>query len=151
MATCTGCHVELRLPNRPEFVAVARLTVAAVACRMGFDVSEIEDIKVAVGEACTNAIEHGVPAEHTAEMVTISCAIEEKALRITVHDPGIGFDPSAAPGAPSHGASTATLTEGGLGLLLIQALMDDVDVSCVPEDGTRVRMVKHLRAEEDRA
>ncbi len=149
MATCTGCHVELRLPNRPEFVAVARLTVAAVACRMGFDVSDIEDIKVAVGEACTNAIEHGVPAEHSTEMITISCAVEAEALAISVHDPGVGFDPGAA-GASPHAAGTATLTEGGLGLLLIEALMDDVDVSSTPEDGTRVRMVKHRRTEEDR-
>ena len=149
MATCTGCHVELRLPNRPEFVAVARLTVAAVACRMGFDVSDIEDIKVAVGEACTNAIEHGVPVGQCAEMVTIACQIADDCLSITVHDPGVGFDPRAATPA-AHAAGTATLTEGGLGLLLIQALMDDVEVSSTPDDGTRVRMVKHLRAGEDR-
>lgn len=150
MATCTGCHVELRLPNRPEFVAVARLTVAAVACRMGFDVGDIEDIKVAVGEACTNAIEHGVPVDESTEMITITCAVEAEALAITVHDPGIGFDPASA-GASPHAAGTATLTEGGLGLLLIQALMDDVDVASTPEDGTCVRMVKRLRTGEDRA
>jgi len=141
--------VELRLPNRPEFVAVARLTVAAVACRMGFDVSAIEDIKVAVGEACTNAIEHGVPAEQCAEMVTIACRIADDGLSITVHDPGVGFEPGAAASA-AHAAGTATLTEGGLGLLLIQALMDDVEVTSTPDDGTRVRMVKYLRAGEDR-
>jgi serine/threonine-protein kinase RsbW len=150
--TTTGCHVELRLPNLPEYVAVARLTVAAVACRMGFDIRDIDDIKVAVGEACTNAIEHGVPAAEGTEMITLRCDITEAALIITVQDAGYGFDPDTAAGGTAHGASTATLTEGGLGLLLIEALMDDVDVSSTPGIGTQVRMVKAVRpAGEDQA
>lgn len=72
MAACNGCHVELRLPNRPEFVAVARLTVSAIAARLEFDINDIEDIKVAVAEACTNAIEHGCPSVQCAEMITLA-------------------------------------------------------------------------------
>ena len=63
MTACTGCHVELRLPNRPEFVAVARLAVSAVATRMDFDVEAIEDVKVAVGEALNNAIRAWLPGD----------------------------------------------------------------------------------------
>ncbi|MHB9133148.1 MAG: ATP-binding protein [Armatimonadota bacterium] len=146
MAGCSGCHVELRLPNRPEFVAVARLAVAAVATRMAFDVNDIEDIKVAVGEACTNAIEHGCPTAGGTEMVTLRCEIAEEALILIVKDPGDGFDPSTATRQHRHG--TVTLSERGLGMLLIEALMDEVDFTCTPGDGTQVRMVKRLRAPE---
>lgn len=146
MAACTGCHVEVRLPNRAEFVAVARLAVSAVASRLQFDVEAIEDIKVAVGEACTNAIEHGCPATLGSEMITVRCDLEEAALVITVQDPGDGFDPASATRQQRHG--TMTLTERGLGMLLIESLMDEVDFSSRPGDGTQVRMVKRLRPVE---
>ena len=148
MATCTGCHVEVRLPNRPEFVAVARLAVSAVACRLNFDIEAIEDIKVAVGEACNNAIEHGCPSSDGAEMISLRCEIEEEALVITVSDSGDGFDPATATRQRSQGA--VTLSERGLGMLLIEALMDEAAFSSIPGDGTKVRMVKRLRAMEER-
>jgi len=149
MAACSGCHVEMRLPNRAEFVAVARLAVSAIASRMHFDINEIEDIKVALGEAYTNAIQHGCPVSEGTEMITLRCDLEEDALVITVHDPGDGFDPATATRQHRHG--TATLTERGLGMLLIESLMDEVDFASDPDDGTRVRMVKRrhaMKAEE---
>jgi len=148
MAACTGCQVELRLPNRPEFVAVARLAVSAVACRMNFDIEAIEDIKVAVGEACNNAIEHGCPASSGSEMIILRCDLEEGALAITVRDSGDGFDPATA--TRQRPSGTVTLSERGLGMLLIESLMDEVDFSSSPGDGTQVRMVKRLRTTEER-
>jgi anti-sigma regulatory factor (Ser/Thr protein kinase) len=53
--------VRLEIPARAEWVAVARLAVAAVASRQRFSVDDIEDIKLAVAESCTNAIQHGTP------------------------------------------------------------------------------------------
>ena len=146
MATCTGCHVELHLPNRPEFVAVARLMVSAIACRLAFDIDAIEDMKVAVAEACTNAIEHGCPETAGTQMVTVRCDVEEAGLVITVQDPGDGFDPTTATRQRRPG--TAVLTERGLGMLLIESLMDEVDFTSIPGNGTQVRMVKRLRIKE---
>ena len=146
METSSGCHVELRLPNRPEFVAVARLMVSAVACRLSYDIDAIEDIKVAVGEACTNAIEHGCPLGAETHMITVRCDITDSGLEITVQDPGSGFDPATA--SRQHRQGTAVLTERGLGMLLIESLMDDVAYRSIPGEGTQVRMLKRLRATE---
>ena len=146
METCSGCHVELRLPNRPEFVAVARLMVSAVACRLSFDIDAIEDIKVAVGEACTNAIEHGCPLGAEMHMITVRCDITDSDLEITVQDPGPGFDPATA--SRQYRQGTAVLTERGLGMLLIESLMDEVAYNSIPGEGTQVRMLKRLRATE---
>lgn len=146
MGACSGCQVELSLPNRPEFVAVARLTISGIASRMAFNISDIEDIKVAVGEACTNAIEHGCPAGQRDEQITLRCELADEALVITVHDPGDGFDPQTATRQYRHG--TMTLSERGLGMLLIESLMDEVEFSSTPGDGTQVRMVKRLRTDE---
>lgn len=147
MAACSGCHVELRLPNRPEFVAVARLTVAAIATRLAFDINDIEDIKVAVAEACTNAIEHGCPSTQCAEMIALRFEIGDESLTVTVEDTGDGFNPDTVT-RQRGGHGTATLTERGLGMLLIEALMDDVEFSSTPERGTQVRMMKRLPCPE---
>ena len=144
MDTSSGCHVELHLPNRPEFVAIARLMVSAVACRMAYDIDTIEDLKVAVGEACTNAIEHGCPLDSGTQMITVRCDITAEGLTITVQDPGPGFDPATA--TRQHRKGTAVLTERGLGMLLIESLMDEVEFSSMPGEGTQVRMYKRMRA-----
>ena len=149
MAACCGCHVEMCLPNRAEFVAVARLAVSAIASRMNFDVDDIEDIKVALGEAYTNAIQHGCPSSACTEMITLRCDLEEDALIITVHDPGDGFDPSTATRQHRHGA--VMLTERGMGMLLIESLMDEVTFCSDAETGTQVRMVKRLQAQKAEA
>ena len=147
MTTCSGCQVELSIPNLPEFVAVARLTMAGIATRMQFTVEDIDDIKVAVGEACNNAIEHGCPAKHGTEMIVLRCDLNADALVITVQDPGEGFDPATATRQHRH-TNTLTLTERGLGMLLIESLMDEVDFTSTPDTGTQVRMVKRLRTME---
>ena len=136
--------VELRVPNRREYVAIARMAVAGVASRMSFDIEAIEDMKVAVSEACNNAIEHGCPERAgSQETIVLRCELNDEELVITVTDPGEGFNPETAT-RQRHGSMV--LTERGLGMLLIESLMDDVSFSSHPGDGTEVRMVKRLRA-----
>jgi serine/threonine-protein kinase RsbW len=137
----------MRLPNRPEFVAVARLAVSAVATRMDFDIEAIEDLKVAVGEALNNAIEHGCPTEGGDEMISLRCELEPEALVIIVRDCGDGFDPATA--MRQHPDDSVTLSERGLGMFLIEALMDEVDFTSLPGNGTQVRMLKRRRATEE--
>ena len=55
--------VELKIPSKAEWVAVARLAVAAVASRLRFSVDEIEDVKLAIAEACTHCIQHATGSD----------------------------------------------------------------------------------------
>ena len=130
--------VELKIPSLPEFVAVARLAVAAIASRMDFPYDAVDDIKVAVGEACTNAIEHAACSDPPEGEINISCYLEQDALVIEVDDRGPGFDPHLC-------AEPDVLSGGGLGLILIQALMDEVKLTSLAGQGTQVRMIKRLR------
>ncbi|WP_427340708.1 ATP-binding protein [Caloranaerobacter sp. DY30410] len=54
-----GDIINLTIPARAEYVSVVRLTSSAIASRIGFDIEEIEDIKVAIAEACTMIIKNG--------------------------------------------------------------------------------------------
>ena len=129
--------VQLRVPCKAEWVALARLSVAAVASRLRFSLDEIEDIKLAVAEACTNAIQHA----HGSETIEITCEAGADGLRVSVRDFGRGTRPETI--------RSRELDEervGGLGVFLIRSLMDDVTYDVHPEHGTRLVMFKKSSA-----
>lgn len=127
--------VELRIPSKAEWVAVARLAVAAVANRLTFSVEEIEDLKLAIAEACTNCIQH---ASGTA-FIDITCEALSDQLRVTVRDHGIGTLAEAI--KPRHLADARV---GGLGVFLIRSLMDEVEYTVDPQTGTNLIMTKRV-------
>lgn len=99
-------RIDLVIPGRPEYVAVARLAAAAIAGRMAFTFDEIEDLKVAVGEVCSSAILAGAPK------VQIGFDVRGEQLDITVV-----HSPTKPPRARR---------EPDLDKLLVQVLMDEV-------------------------
>src|SRR5436305_9844979 len=82
--------VELIIPSRPEYVGVARLAILGVASRMRFSYDEVEDIRLAVGEACTRSIDRlegareGAAEEH---VIRLRCLIDANRLTIEVRNP----------------------------------------------------------------
>jgi len=143
MTTTAASRIELKIPSRPEFICVARLAVAAAASRMGFNYDDIEDLKVATGEALTNAIQHAqTEGREGDEDIVVMCTLGAEAMVIEVQDRGSGFDP----GRRQQMLAQDELQEGGLGLLLIEALVDEVEFRTKPGTGTVVRMTKHLAA-----
>ncbi|MGD8239866.1 MAG: ATP-binding protein [Armatimonadota bacterium] len=130
--------VELVVPNERKYLHVVRLAVSGVASRAGFSVAEIEDIKLAVGEACTNAMEHAYEAGDETATIRIRCRVEPEAFVVEVVDEGQGFDPDDVtidPSAPPP-------TERGLGLFLVSSSVDRLDIDTAPGAGTKVTMVK---------
>lgn len=141
MATSEGeAVVELTLPGRPEYVGVARLAILGVASRMRFSYDEVEDIRLAVGEACTTAIERASGAPVPAPEVRVRCLIDPSRLVVEVSD--------NAPVSPEPEAVSifeAVLEERGLGGVLIRILMDDVQTTKDPDTGRNVvRMIKYV-------
>jgi len=127
--------VELRIPCKAEWVAVARLAIAAIANRMHFTIEEVEDIKLAVAEACTNAIQHAIGADY----ITIRSESGPSELRIHVSDNGKGTRPEQL-----TARSLEEPQAGGLGVFLIRSLMDEVDYDVRPDRGTDLVMVKRF-------
>lgn len=127
----------LVLPSKPEYVSVARLTVSGIASRMGFDIEEVEDIKLAVAEACTNAIKHGYkecPGEYE-----VKASVEGNCLSISVSDKGCGFEMENVKCPDCN-----NLKEGGMGLFIIRTLMDDAELENVSNAGCTLNMKKYL-------
>ncbi|MGA7202197.1 MAG: ATP-binding protein [Candidatus Cybelea sp.] len=132
--------VELRIPSRPEWVALARLAAATVANRLRFSIEEIEDVKLAVAEACTAVIQH----EGHGEFIDVTCEALSDLLRIRVRDSG--RQGVARAQAPNMNFDEARIA--GLGVFLIRTLMDEVSYDVSPQ-GTDLLMVKRLTAATD--
>jgi len=117
--------VDLRIPAKAEWVAVARLAVAAVAGRCDFSLEDIEDIRLAIAEACTSVIRDARPWEH----VEIRCETEPNELVVTVR------------GGKATAIRADARSEQGLGLLIIQSLMDSVEYQ-LEREGVVLQMRK---------
>jgi serine/threonine-protein kinase RsbW len=139
--------VELKVPAKAEYVGVVRLLISGVASRLGFSIDDIEDMKLAVAEACTNATLHAYKDEEG--QILIGCASYEDRLEIMVIDHGQSFDVQHIQQKLkpiSRNTSIEHLNEGGLGLFLIETLMDEVQIS--NESGIVIVMTKYKHRDE---
>lgn len=131
-------EIRLSVPSKPEYVGVIRLTLAAIASRIGFDVEKIEDMKVAVAEACTNAIVHGCGCGQENKF-NIDFVLTGEKITISVYDEGVGcqVDNIQEP-------DLSKPKEGGLGIFIIKSLMDDVEIKSEKGKGMMIKMIKYL-------
>jgi serine/threonine-protein kinase RsbW len=127
--------VELSFTPLPAHVRTARLVATAVARRSGVDESLLDVVRLAVGEACSRAVE-GHQLHCPAEPVRLALTDSADRFEVEVTDncsaatrkvPG----PDGKPGGPGVPA--------GLGIAVITGLADDVEISETPA-GTSIRM-----------
>lgn len=140
--------VRLTVPAEAEFIDLVRLTLYGICSKLGFSYEEIEDMKVAVAEACNNAVVHAYDPGRPGELEVRFERIEG-GLRISVKDSGPSFDfaEKARQAEPLLGKSLDEVRVGGLGIYLMQALMDDVQVHT--GEGTEVVMTKRVYKSEE--
>ena len=140
-----GSSVEVRIPSELGFEKVAMSTAASMAALMGFSSDRIEDLKTAVAEACINAIEHGNQLDNTLSVGVVLSTTEDQ-LEVKVIDHGAGV--SMAPRSPDidrkmHGEEDPR----GMGMFLIQGLVDEAEWHKGPPGKSFVRLVIKLDKE----
>lgn len=121
--------VRLDLPARPEGVGVVRQALVGVADGLALDRDVLSDAKMAVTEACTNAVIHAYPG--TPGRFDVELFADEVQLTVVIRDTGQGIAPDG-----EHSGDGAL----GLGLPLIQALSDSFELRGRLGEGTEVRM-----------
>jgi len=139
--------VELRFSALPAHVRTARLVATAVARRCGLEEAVLDEVRLAVGEACSRAVQ--LHRRHCPERpVTVTLVDDTAAFRVAVTDE-----------APSAGETETQLDEltevadldndavpPGVGLAVISGLVDDVSVEPGGRGGMVVRMTWPLPA-----
>lgn len=138
----------LHIPASADYLDIVRTTLYAVASKAGFSYEAIEDMKVAVTEACTNAILHAYNGLGEG-LVEIVFQREQDQLTIAVRDDGDSFQfaPTEPQSATLHDTPLAEAAVGGLGIFMMQALMDEVEVRT--GQGTEVILTKRMSRNEE--
>ncbi len=134
--------VELRFSALPAHVRTARLVAAAVARRSGVDEAVLDEVRLAVGEACSRAVH--LHRRHCPERpVLVTLVDDEDAFRVAVTDEA----PTQIDGGEGFGllADVADLVDAeavppGVGLAVIAGLVDDVVVEPGRDTGAVIRM-----------
>ncbi|MDQ2680317.1 MAG: ATP-binding protein [Candidatus Eremiobacteraeota bacterium] len=120
----------------PKNVATARNAVASFAHLCGFPDDVVCDIRLAAGEALSNAAEHGRGARGGG--FTVRCWFEDETVFIEVQDSGGGFSEAPSASGPDHRGR-------GFGISIMRRLMNSISFS---HNGTRIRLTKRLPQSE---
>ncbi len=137
--TRRGAAEELSIdfPPKAEYVSMARRAVAAMARVSSVADSVVEDAKLAVSEACTNAVTSNARLSEK-EPVRLRAAMLADSLVVEVVDRGGGIPHGLSADGPSDGFSSQEFSlETNLSLPLIRGLVDDVEI-LIADDGERV-------------
>jgi serine/threonine-protein kinase RsbW len=133
-----GRSVRLTIPARPEYITLGRLALTALAGVRPVSDETLHDLKLALTEACTNSVKHAYE-EGGEGTVDILYELQPDRLAVEVGDAGAGFEPLHA-----DGENGDELSEGGLGIEIIRAVTDEVEIEPREGGGSRLRFVKFL-------
>jgi serine/threonine-protein kinase RsbW len=117
--------VEIYIPSELGYEKIVLALVASAAKKIGFSPEKIEDLKTAIAEACTNAIEHGNSLD-AQRKVLVKLVAKDNCIQVSVIDEGY----QAIPNRPPDRSSRTDFR--GLGLFLMQKLVDKVEIKSQP-------------------
>jgi len=127
--------VALSIPAKAEYIALSRLALTGIARAQPLEEEVLADLKLAITEACSNSIRHAY--EEGRGVVEITYEVDEERVVVEVTDTGAGFDTARVE------ETNGELDEGGLGIAIIRAVVDDLAIES-NGGGSRIRFVKYL-------
>lgn len=129
--------VRLSFPAKADYLLLARLALSGVGRNLPLEDEQLADLKLAVTEACGNAVRHAYPSGDGP--VGLAFVIHGDRLVMIVEDQGTGGR------LPQADATMPESLESGMGMSIIRAIVDEVEVEPGSDGrGTVVRMTKYL-------
>jgi serine/threonine-protein kinase RsbW len=146
-STTKNIDLTISVPSRTELLEEVRAFVRSAALRFGFVEDDIENIELAVDEACTNIIKHAYKYDPSHE---IRIAITSDSVKgapskfiIRIFDNGLSFDTTRY-SAPDLKEYFSKMQRGGLGIVLMRKIMDEVEYDTVTDNRNSIKLVKYL-------
>ncbi|MDQ0112099.1 anti-sigma B factor RsbW [Paenibacillus harenae] len=146
----TPSSIAVTIPAEAQYIDIVRLALYGIAEKAGFSFEQLEDLKVAVTEACTNAVLHAYGSGQPG-VIDVRIDLDNQGIRICIKDDGNSFnyDHTVQQFVSHHLKSLNDVKAGGLGLFLMHALMDNVEVRT--DRGTEVILTKRIGRKEEMA
>ncbi len=123
-----------------ENEGLARVIIAAFLSRIDPTVDQVEDVKMAVSEAVTNAIIHGYGEKGGRVVMTAKLSCDGE-LAVDIIDKGVGIEDIGQAMQPLF-TTGADKERSGMGFAFMEAFMDRLEVESSPNEGTCVHMWK---------
>jgi serine/threonine-protein kinase RsbW len=127
--------INLTIPAKAEYITLGRLALTALARVRELPEETLADLKLALTEACSNAVRHAYSTNEGT--VEILYELQTDRLIVEVCDQGRGF-------VPPSGLEEIDFGEGGLGIAIIREIVDDLEISEKIGGGSRLRFEKKL-------
>ncbi len=136
-------EIKLNIPSESGYLELIRTFVVQLADRLGFDEDSVDQIELAVDEACTNVVKYAYQEVGRENKLDVTLEVEPKKLTVIISDFGVGFDPACIE-TPEMKTYLSEFRSGGLGIYLMQTLMDEVSYDIEPGVKTEVKMTKYI-------
>jgi serine/threonine-protein kinase RsbW len=130
----SAAGVELEIPSGSAYVGVARLALASLARKAGLNEEAIDDLRIAVSEACTNAVLSNEQAG-TDQPIGIDWREEDDHVIVEIHDRGAAFDPTSLDLSDTQGMRLS------MSIALLKSLVDECEFSPRDDGGMSTRLV----------
>ena len=137
----------IRLKARTENISLIRVCVASFLSNTNITLDELQDIKTAVSEAVTNAIEHGYEnnEEKYLEVEMKLAEIDNMVYYwVKIADKGIGIEDIELATTPTY-TNKPELEHAGMGFTIMETFMDEIQIDSTVGEGTTVIMTKKLK------
>lgn len=130
-----GDLLKFSIPGKPEYVKIAKLAVGSAAGIANFNIEAIDDIEIAVGEACKIITCHGF--DGFSDFYEVECRISDERIEILISDTFCTHS------LEKHRKPCIDCpNEGNLGIHVIKSLMDEVEIIKEKDRNNSIRMVK---------
>lgn len=133
-------YVKLDIPAKADYVVLGRLALAGLIKANGFSEDAIADLKLALTEACSNSVRHAYGGYDG--QVHLTFTTYDDRVTIEIRDDGAGFDSEEIMSSFNSGIAGSDYNEGGMGLSIIRAVVDDFELRNQPDGGTSLLITK---------
>ena len=131
-----------------ENVAAVRVAVSSFISNLDITIDELMDVKTAVSEAVTNAIEHGyygILDDNSTVIVNMYISSNDyDEIQIEIIDMGIGIDDIELVTTPTY-TSKPELEHAGMGFTIMETFMDEISIDSSKDSGTTITLLKRLK------
>lgn len=127
----------ITIPSNPKYLSVIRAVTTTMGGLSGMADSAIEDVKLAVDEACANVIRHAYRGD-TSQKIVLKFRVLKKGFEVVIEDDGIKAQPDLI-----AGRSLDDVRPGGLGIHLIKRAFDVFHFDERKKKGNRLKLVRH--------
>lgn len=133
-------YVKLDIPAKAEYVVLGRLALAGLLKAHGYSEDAVADLKLALTEACSNSVRHAY--DDGGGQVHLVFSMYEDRVVVEICDDGAGFDLDQADCTECAALPDVRYGEGGLGISIIRAVVDEFHLRKAHDGGTSLVLTK---------